>query len=81
MHHADGVFYAFEEDPAVIFADVHEDGRYLFPGKSSCALLSVTAAAACSQWAAVGTTVATLPRRGVPFWNHLPTFRSGPESP
>ena len=32
VHHADGVFYAFEEDPAVIFADVHEDGRYLFPG-------------------------------------------------
>lgn len=32
VHHADGVFYAFEDDPAVIFADVHEDGRYLFPG-------------------------------------------------
>jgi acetoin utilization protein AcuC len=32
VHHADGVFYAFEDDPAVIFADVHEDGRYLYPG-------------------------------------------------
>jgi acetoin utilization protein AcuC len=31
-HHGDGVFYAFEEDPAVIFADLHEDGRYLYPG-------------------------------------------------
>ena len=31
-HHGDGVFYAFEEDPRVIFADVHEDGRYLYPG-------------------------------------------------
>ncbi|MGB6488126.1 MAG: acetoin utilization protein AcuC [Steroidobacteraceae bacterium] len=31
-HHGDGVFYAFESDPAVIFADVHEDGRYLYPG-------------------------------------------------
>jgi acetoin utilization protein AcuC len=31
-HHGDGVFYAFEEDAAVIFADVHEDGRYLYPG-------------------------------------------------
>jgi acetoin utilization protein AcuC len=31
-HHGDGVFYAFEEDPAVIFADMHEDGRYLYPG-------------------------------------------------
>ncbi len=31
-HHGDGVFYAFEEDPDVIFADIHEDGRYLYPG-------------------------------------------------
>lgn len=31
-HHGDGVFYAFEEDPDLIFADIHEDGRYLYPG-------------------------------------------------
>src|SRR5579862_6425974 len=31
-HHGDGVFYAFEEDAAVVFADLHEDGRYLYPG-------------------------------------------------
>lgn len=31
-HHGDGVFYAFEEDPGVIIADIHEDGRFLFPG-------------------------------------------------
>jgi acetoin utilization protein AcuC len=31
-HHGDGVFYAFEDDPAVVFADLHEDGRYLYPG-------------------------------------------------
>ena len=31
-HHGDGVFYAFEEDPALIFADLHEDGRFLYPG-------------------------------------------------
>ena len=31
-HHGDGVFYAFEEDPDVSFADIHEDGRFLFPG-------------------------------------------------
>jgi len=31
-HHGDGVFYAFEDDPDLIFADIHEDGRYLFPG-------------------------------------------------
>ena len=31
-HHGDGVFYAFEDDPALIFADTHEDGRFLYPG-------------------------------------------------
>ena len=31
-HHGDGVFYAFEADPDVLFADLHEDGRFLFPG-------------------------------------------------
>lgn len=31
-HHGDGVFYGFEQDPDLIFADIHEDGRYLYPG-------------------------------------------------
>lgn len=31
-HHGDGVFYGFESDPGVLFADIHEDGRYLYPG-------------------------------------------------
>jgi acetoin utilization protein AcuC len=31
-HHGDGVFYAFEGDPDLIFADIHEDGRHLYPG-------------------------------------------------
>jgi len=31
-HHGDGVYYAFEDDPAVIFADVHEDASTLYPG-------------------------------------------------
>ena len=31
-HHGDGVFYGFEKDPNLIFADMHEDGRYLYPG-------------------------------------------------
>ena len=31
-HHGDGVFYAFESDPDAFFADIHEDGRYLYPG-------------------------------------------------
>jgi acetoin utilization protein AcuC len=31
-HHGDGVYYAFESDPQLIFADLHEDGRFLYPG-------------------------------------------------
>ena len=30
-HHGDGLFYPFETDPTVIYADIHEDGRYNFP--------------------------------------------------
>jgi len=31
-HHGDGVFYAFEDDPDICIADIHEDGRVLYPG-------------------------------------------------
>ena len=31
-HHGDGVFYAFEDDPDLIFADIHQDSRTLYPG-------------------------------------------------
>lgn len=31
-HHGDGVFYEFESDPELLFVDLHEDGRYLYPG-------------------------------------------------
>jgi len=31
-HHGDGVFYSFESDPDFIFADIHEDGKHLYPG-------------------------------------------------
>ncbi|HVA55679.1 MAG TPA: acetoin utilization protein AcuC [Gammaproteobacteria bacterium] len=31
-HHGDGVFYAYETDPDLLFADMHEDGRFLYPG-------------------------------------------------
>lgn len=31
-HHGDGMFYGFEDDPDLIFADLHEDGRFLYPG-------------------------------------------------
>ena len=32
VHHGDGVFYAYEDDPEVWIADIHEDGRFLYPG-------------------------------------------------
>lgn len=31
-HHGDGVCYEFYEDGRVVFADVHQDGRTLYPG-------------------------------------------------
>ncbi|TFH48569.1 MAG: acetoin utilization protein AcuC [Lysobacterales bacterium] len=36
-HHGDGVFYAFESDPVLYFADLHEDGRFLYPGTGAAA--------------------------------------------
>ena len=32
VHHGDGVYYAYEEDPNLYFADIHEDGRWQYPG-------------------------------------------------
>ncbi len=32
VHFGDGVYYAFEEDPELILADIHQDGRTLYPG-------------------------------------------------
>jgi acetoin utilization protein AcuC len=34
-HHGDGVFYEFEGDPDLFFADIHEDGRHIYPGTGS----------------------------------------------
>jgi len=34
-HHGDGVLYGFEGDPDVRIVDMHEDGRYLYPGTGS----------------------------------------------
>jgi len=31
-HHGDGVFYSFEDDARLIFADMHEDGQFIYPG-------------------------------------------------
>ncbi len=32
VHFGDGVFYAFEDDPDLIIADIHQDWRTLYPG-------------------------------------------------
>jgi len=32
VHHGDGVFYEFEDDPDLIVADIHESGMFLYPG-------------------------------------------------
>lgn len=32
VHHGDGIFYAYEDDPDLIVVDIHEDGRFLYPG-------------------------------------------------
>ncbi len=32
VHHGDGVFYSYEADPELFIFDIHEDGRYLYPG-------------------------------------------------
>jgi acetoin utilization protein AcuC len=34
-HHGDGLFYAFEDDPDLCIVDLHEDGRYLYPGSGA----------------------------------------------
>lgn len=46
-HHGDGVYYPFESDPYVVFADLHEDGRFLYPGSGR--------AEECGSGAARGT--------------------------
>ena len=35
VHHGDGVFYEFEDDPEVACVDIHEDGQFLYPGTGS----------------------------------------------
>ena len=35
VHHGDGVFYSFESDPNLWIFDIHEDGRFQYPGTGS----------------------------------------------
>lgn len=32
VHHGDGLYYPYESDADLIYADIHEDGRFLYPG-------------------------------------------------
>jgi acetoin utilization protein AcuC len=32
VHHGDGLYYPFEGNADVIYADIHEDGHFLYPG-------------------------------------------------
>jgi acetoin utilization protein AcuC len=32
VHHGDGLYYPYEDDPDLIYADIHQDGRTLYPG-------------------------------------------------
>jgi acetoin utilization protein AcuC len=32
VHHGDGLYYPYENDADLIYADIHEDGRFLYPG-------------------------------------------------
>ena len=32
VHHGDGLYYPYESDPTLIYADIHEDGNFLYPG-------------------------------------------------
>ncbi len=43
-HHGDGVYYGFEDDPVVVFADIHEDGRFLYPGTGASSEVGTGAA-------------------------------------
>jgi len=35
VHHGDGIFYPYEADADLFFADIHQDGRFLYPGTGS----------------------------------------------
>lgn len=35
VHHGDGVFYSYESDPDLFVFDIHENGRFLYPGTGS----------------------------------------------
>ena len=71
-HHGDGVYYAFASDPELVIVDIHEDGRYLYPGTG--------AAWESGEGAAVGTKLnvpmppGTGDRSFFETWEHVEAF-------
>ncbi|MDV3244335.1 MAG: acetoin utilization protein AcuC [Nitrososphaerales archaeon] len=67
VHHGDGVYYSYESDPDLFIFDIHEDGRFLYPGTGS--------ASEAGEGKAKGTKVniPLAPGAGdVEFMQHLP---------
>jgi len=48
-HHGDGVLYAFQDNPDVRIVDMHEDGRYLYPGTGSSTETGISPAVGTKQ--------------------------------
>ena len=75
-HHGDGVFYGFEDDPDLIFADIHEDGRYLYPGtgavtetgRGPAGSARTASATSAASWRARASRLATMVSRQVGFF-------------
>jgi len=44
VHHGDGVYYEYADDPDLVVVDLHEDGRFLYPGTGHASERGVGAA-------------------------------------
>jgi acetoin utilization protein AcuC len=44
VHHGDGVYYEYADDPDLVVVDLHEDGRFLYPGTGDASERGVGAA-------------------------------------
>ena len=71
-HHGDGVYYSYEKDPNLIFVDIHEDGRFLYPGTGFAEEIGIGSAQGTKK------NISLNPGDGdVEFqehWSHIQTF-------
>jgi len=71
-HHGDGVYYSYEKDPNLIFVDIHEDGRFLYPGTGFAEEIGIGPAKGTKK------NISLKPGDGdVEFqknWSHIQTF-------